>query len=111
MTESDAVDFRLFASDLFRIELTSIETNCKFGHPKIKTMRYHKDQFVILLIAALLTSSGCNAQNGSEKKRLTLEKEIAMPNVKGRIDHIDINWKDQVVYIAALGNNTVEIIA
>lgn len=33
-----------------------------------------------------------------------------MPRVKGRIDHIDINIKDQVAYIAALGNNTVEVI-
>jgi len=33
-----------------------------------------------------------------------------MPDVKGRIDHIDINIKDQIVYIAALGNNTVEVV-
>ncbi|GAC1449311.1 MAG: hypothetical protein NVSMB7_11310 [Chitinophagaceae bacterium] len=33
-----------------------------------------------------------------------------MPDVKGRIDHMDINLKDQVVYVAALGNNTVEVV-
>jgi DNA-binding beta-propeller fold protein YncE len=29
--------------------------------------------------------------------------------VKGRIDHMDVNLNDQLVYIAALGNNTVEV--
>ena len=33
-----------------------------------------------------------------------------MPEVKGRIDHIDVNVKDKVVYIAALDNNTVEVV-
>ena len=33
-----------------------------------------------------------------------------MPDVKGRIDHMDINLKDQVAYVAALGNNTLEAV-
>lgn len=32
-----------------------------------------------------------------------------MPGVNGRIDHMDINLKDNVVYVAALGNNTLEV--
>lgn len=33
-----------------------------------------------------------------------------MPDVKGRIDHMDIDVQDQVVFVAALGNNTVEVV-
>ncbi len=63
----------------------------------------------VSLLVALTCFISCQAQE-SGKQLLALEKEIALPNVKGRIDHIDINIKDQVVYIAALGNNTLEIV-
>jgi YVTN family beta-propeller protein len=52
----------------------------------------------------------CHGQTANGKQLLTLEKEIALPDVKGRIDHMDINLKDQIVYVAALGNNTVEVV-
>jgi hypothetical protein len=51
----------------------------------------------------------CQAQEIG-KQYLILEKEIALPNIKGRIDHIDINIKDQIAYVAALGNNTLEVV-
>jgi outer membrane protein assembly factor BamB len=63
----------------------------------------------ILLFVTLGCFGACQAQE-SGKHLLTLQKEIALPNVKGRIDHIDINLKDQIAYIAALGNNTVEVV-
>jgi len=69
-------------------------------------MKYHCS---ILLLFGLSCFMSCKAQE-SGKQLLTLEKEIALPNVKGRIDHIDINLKDEVAYIAALGNNTLEIV-
>jgi len=52
----------------------------------------------------------CLAQDGSGKQFLTLVKEIQLSGVKGRIDHIDINLKDKIAYVAALGNNTVEVV-
>jgi len=69
-------------------------------------MNYYR---LILLFLALSCFSGCQAQE-TGKQFLTLEKEITLPNVKGRIDHIDINLKDQVAYVAALGNNTLEVV-
>ncbi|MEB0301982.1 MULTISPECIES: hypothetical protein [unclassified Mucilaginibacter] len=63
--------------------------------------------FMSLLSLMLLS---CQAQTNKGKQLLTLEKEIALPGVKGRIDHIDINLQDQIAYIAALGNNTLEIV-
>lgn len=70
-----------------------------------------KNTSIFLLVGMLSCVLGNSwAQNRSKVPILTLEKEIAMPGVKGRIDHIDINLKDQVAYMAALGNNTVEVV-
>jgi hypothetical protein len=66
---------------------------------------------LIILIGFLSALTiGCQGQAVSGKQFLQFEKEIAMPGVKGRIDHIDINIKAQIAYLAALGNNTVEVI-
>ena len=35
---------------------------------------------------------------------------IPLPGVNGRIDHLAYNGKKQLIYIAALGNNTVEVV-
>jgi hypothetical protein len=64
---------------------------------------------LMLLFVAITSFISCQAQE-SGKQFLTLEKEIDLPNVKGRIDHIDINLKDKIAYVAALGNNTLEIV-
>ena len=64
---------------------------------------------LLLLVAAMGCFDSCHARE-SGKQMLSLQKEIVLTNVKGRIDHIDINLKDQIAYIAALGNNTVEIV-
>jgi DNA-binding beta-propeller fold protein YncE len=52
----------------------------------------------------------CKGQKPFGAELLTLEKEIAMPKVKGRIDHMAVNLKEKILYVAALGNNTVEAI-
>ena len=59
-----------------------------------------------LLLAVAFES--CNAQEITSNI-LLLEKSIPLP-VKGRIDHLDVNVKDQIVYVAALGNNTLEAV-
>jgi DNA-binding beta-propeller fold protein YncE len=66
-----------------------------------------------LFIVTLLlcgSFSACIAQAPFGTHLLHLSKTIQLPEVKGRIDHLDINVKDQVVYMAALGNNTVEVL-
>lgn len=54
--------------------------------------------------------TGCNGQDKFGEDKLTLEKVIELPGVRGRIDHMAVNLKDKVLYVAALGNNTVEAI-
>jgi YVTN family beta-propeller protein len=39
-----------------------------------------------------------------------LTRTIALPNVEGRIDHLAFDAGHQRLYVAALGNNTVEVI-
>ena len=41
---------------------------------------------------------------------LALVATIPMPDVKGRIDHLDVDVKGHRLFIAALGNNTVEVL-
>jgi hypothetical protein len=72
--------------------------------------RFLKCHLIFPLIIGLLFTTSCNAQTETGKQYLTLEKEIALPGVKGRIDHIDINVKERVAYVAALGNNTLEVV-
>jgi hypothetical protein len=54
--------------------------------------------------------SACVAQPSFGTDKLILQKNIAMPGVKGRLDHLDVDLKHQLVYVAALGNNSVEVI-
>jgi DNA-binding beta-propeller fold protein YncE len=58
----------------------------------------------------LCAISSCRGQTTFGENYLQLSKVIDLPDVKGRIDHLDINLKDQVVYIAALGNNSVLVV-
>jgi YVTN family beta-propeller protein len=57
----------------------------------------------ILLISATLAC----AQAGPP---LRLEKTIDLPGVQGRIDHMSVDVKGERLFVAALGNNTVEVI-
>jgi hypothetical protein len=41
---------------------------------------------------------------------LLLIQTIPLPKVEGRIDHLSVDIKDQRLFVAALGNDTVEII-
>ena len=62
---------------------------------------------LILFVCGLIS---CNGQEQFGTENLALEKTIEMPGVAGRIDHMSINLKDNIVYVAALGNNSVEVI-
>jgi len=50
------------------------------------------------------------ANNFTEKDVLTLSAQIPLPNVSGRIDHIAYDAINHLAFIAALGNNTIEVV-
>lgn len=71
-------------------------------------MKYNFFQLIIYICLCSFTS--CKGQGTFGENYLQLSKIISLPNVKGRIDHLDINLKSQIVYIAALGNNTLQVV-
>jgi hypothetical protein len=62
--------------------------------------------FFTALAVALVSS--VNAQDAGIP--LKLEKSILLEGVKGRIDHMAIDVQGQRLFVAALGNNTVEVV-
>lgn len=64
-------------------------------------------KFLLFLTASVLFGS-CKGQKSFGTEQLVLNKTITLPNVKGRIDHLDVNLEDGIVYMAALGNNSLE---
>ncbi|MCW3120400.1 MAG: hypothetical protein JWM28_4482 [Chitinophagaceae bacterium] len=64
----------------------------------------------LLLICSLAGFANCKSQKEFGSDYLALEKVIQLPDVIGRIDHLAVNDNHRIIYVAALGNNTVEII-
>lgn len=67
-------------------------------------------KFKIFYLFFICWFASCKGQKPFGTDHLKLEKIIEMPEVKGRIDHMAVNLKDKVIYVAALGNNSVEVI-
>lgn len=66
-----------------------------------------KKQSVLIITAlALIPLAASNAEAPS----LALEKAIPLPGVKGRIDHFALDAKGRRLFMAALGNDTVEFL-
>lgn len=63
----------------------------------------------IFFIPFLVFCLGKGFQTFSQKDNLRLIATISMPNVRGRIDHLAFDKEHQVVFVAALGNNTIEV--
>ena len=63
---------------------------------------------LVLLACCLCTS--CHSQNSFGTDELVLKDKTSLPDVKGRIDHMDADAKKQVVFMSALGNNSLEIV-
>src|SRR3954467_9433898 len=56
----------------------------------------------------LIVGLALGAANAAAQPPLELVATIAMPGVKGRIDHLAADVKGQRLFVAALGNDTVE---
>jgi hypothetical protein len=67
-----------------------------------------KRRILTLLCVALSTFSGVT--RGQQSSALSLETHIALPNVRGRIDHLSVDLKGQRLFVAAVENHTLEVI-
>jgi DNA-binding beta-propeller fold protein YncE len=61
-----------------------------------------------LLAAACARTSSYTPEEAAGLLRLV--RTIPLPNVEGRIDHLDVDIKGHRLFVAALGNNTVEVV-
>lgn len=60
-----------------------------------------------LVVAALLTAAMARAQQATPFR---LEQSIPLPDVQGRIDHMSLDVAGRRLFVAALGNNSVEVV-
>ena len=76
-------------------------------------MLYQMNQLKVcfaLITLAVFCLAGCDAQPSKQGQALPLTATIALPGVSGRIDHLAFDSSTQRLFIAALGNNSVEVI-
>jgi DNA-binding beta-propeller fold protein YncE len=66
----------------------------------------------IWLVAAVcfVACSGIALSQESGKQRLRLVQTIQLPDVKGRLDHMDVDVKGKRLFIAGLENGTFEVV-
>jgi len=71
--------------------------------------KYVQQMFVSATMAGalLLAAVTMNAQN---KDALKLVQTIPLPNVKGRIDHMDVDVKGERLFVSGLENGSVEVV-
>ena len=62
----------------------------------------------VRFIAAMAVMTGCIS--AADSSALRLERTVPLPNVSGRFDHFAIDPTGNRLFVAALGNNTVEVI-
>jgi len=62
------------------------------------------------LVLFFISFSSCKGQETFGTDQLVAKETTVLPGVKGRIDHLAVNLENQLVYLAALGNNSLEII-
>ena len=66
--------------------------------------------FIVGCLAAL-TMTGCDGTQAQSSSALRQIAAVPLPGVAGRIDHLAFDPSNQRLFVAALGNNTVEVLA
>lgn len=66
-------------------------------------------KYLKLILGILIITISCSSSS-QNKNILNMTRTIELPNVKGRIDHLSIDLKSNRLFIAALGNNSVEVV-
>ena len=73
-----------------------------------ETMRILK--FCFVAAGLLLANNGIAFSQEGGKQPLRLVQTIALPNVKGRLDHMDVDVKGKRLFVAGLENGTFEVV-
>jgi len=63
-----------------------------------------------MVVVCLIGYTGIARSQESGKQLLRLVQTISLPNVKGRLDHMDVDVKGKRLFVAGLENGTLEIV-
>ena len=63
-----------------------------------------------LLLATGTAVLAMGMQSASRQGPLSLQRAVELPRVEGRIDHLALDSAGEKLFVAALGNNTVEVV-
>lgn len=66
--------------------------------------------FVRLSFAVAVLGAAAALAQAADRPRLNRVATIEMPGVKGRIDHFAVDSAHHRLFVAALGNDTVEVL-
>ena len=72
-------------------------------------MRKLSTSYLIALVFLTLCAT-CINSGGQEKQLLRLVQTIPIPNVKGRLDHMDVDVKGKRLFVAGLENGSLEVV-
>src|SRR5258706_5409206 len=63
-----------------------------------------------IILAILAFDAGMGPAHAAEPQPLVLEATIALPDTPGRIDHIAVDLNRKRLFIAEVGNNTLDVV-
>ena len=66
--------------------------------------------FCLNPVVLLTLCFACTTSGAQEKQAFRLVQTIPMPNVKGRIDHMDVDIEGKRLFVAAVENGSMEVI-
>jgi DNA-binding beta-propeller fold protein YncE len=72
--------------------------------------RFRKRVQFCLSAFVFLTAPTIGTKAQQQEEPLKLSQTIPMPNVKGRIDHMDVDVKGQRLFVAGLENGSLEVV-
>src|SRR5260370_32174909 len=64
----------------------------------------------LVAVGFLIAYSGIGFSKERGKEPLRLVQTILLPNVKGRLDHMDVDVKGKRLFVAGLENGTFEVV-
>jgi hypothetical protein len=97
-------------NDLLHRSLEQTRSSCTEPMFTVSFSLNMRIQFLLRDIILLLAFLSAVSASGEDPGPLRLEKEIPLPGVDGRIDHFSADDTGQHLFIAALGNGSVEIV-
>src|SRR5947209_2637593 len=80
------------------------------AHTEVSWRNTMKRAKICLLVLALVTAFTLVFAQSGTGELLKLESTVPMADVQGRIDHLSIDVKGERLFVAALGNNSLEVI-